>query len=577
MIVVEDVHYQYGDAPDSARALNGVFLAVPDGQFLGIIGPNGSGKSTLGLCLSCLLTPTRGKIEVDGLDTSTPEKSWEIHKNVGMIFQNPDNQLVSTTVERELAFGLENLGLPSSEIQDRVDKALVQFDLTEYRKHAPHRLSGGQKQRLAIASVITMQPGLLICDEPTALLDPRSRTETLDLLHELHRDHKITVVYITQFPSEVLHMDRVVIMRRGEVAEDSNPREVLSDIDLLRRFALDAPPTVKLADALRRRNVPLPGGIVEPKDLIQEIRAIPSGALSEDHPESESTTPDPAGTVMELIDVDFTYSKDLPVSTPALHDVSLQIKPGSFIGLVGPNGSGKSTLMQHLNGLLTPDSGRVLIEGEDLASKETDLTSVRQRVGLIFQFPEAQLFEETVFDDVAFGPRNLGMEGDELTDRVHEALHQVLLDPKYFSHRIPFTLSAGEKRRAAFAGVLAMKPRYLILDEPTAGLDAEGTRHIEDILTRFRDSGGTVLLVSHDMDLVAALADRILVLDQGRIITDETPEAFFIKQELLESIHLQIPALMHIMSRLAAAGYPVSKSRFEIESAADEICRCLVL
>jgi len=169
------------------------------------------------------------------------------------------------------------------------------------------------------------------------------------------------------------------------------------------------------------------------------------------------------------------------------------------------------------------------------------------------------------------------MEGDELTDRVHDALHQVLLDPKYFSHRLPFTLSGGEKRRAAFAGVLAMKPRYLILDEPTAGLDAEGTRHIEDILTRFRDSGGTVLLVSHDMDLVAALADRILVLDQGRIITDETPEAFFIKQELLESIHLQIPALMHIMSRLAAAGYPVSKSRFEIESAADEICRCLVL
>ncbi|SVB72028.1 uncharacterized protein METZ01_LOCUS224882, partial [marine metagenome] len=500
-------------APDSPRALNGISLTIPDGQFLGIIGPNGSGKSTFGLCLSCLLRPSRGKIEVDGLDTSTPEKYWQIHKNVGMIFQNPDNQLVSTTVERELAFGLENLGFPSSEIQDRVDKALVQFDLTKYRKHAPHRLSGGQKQRLAIASVITMQPGLLICDEPTALLDPRSRAETLDLLYELHRGHNITVVYITQFPSEVLHMDRVIIMHRGAIVEDSNPRGVLSDIDLLERFNLDLPPTVKLADALRRRDVPLPAGIVEQEDLIQEMRDIPRGAPPGDHPESESARPDPTETVMELVDVDYTYSKDLPVSTPALHDVSMQITPGSFVGLVGSNGSGKSTLMQHLNGLLTPDSGRVLIEGEDLASKETDLTSIRQRVGLIFQFPEAQLFEETVFDDVAFGPRNLGMEGDELTDRVHDALQQVRLDPEYFSHRIPFNLSGGEKRRVAFAGILAMKPRYLVLDEPTAGLDAEGTHQIEDILTRFRDSGGTVLLVSHDMDLVATLADKVLVLD----------------------------------------------------------------
>jgi energy-coupling factor transport system ATP-binding protein len=314
---------------------------------------------------------------------------------------------------------------------------------------------------------------------------------------------------------------------------------------------------------------------MHPEKLIDCLRQCSSNPV-ERMDEPSGYTPSPSiFPVIELQEVCYTYQSDTGVAPPALDGVTLSIDSGSFIALVGPNGSGKSTLMQHLNGLLMPDSGNVLIDGLDLTTKDTDLKSIRQQVGLIFQFPEAQLFEETVYDDVAFGPRNLGISEDEVKDRVGRALEQVRIDPDVFASRVPFTLSGGEKRRVAIAGILAMHPRFLVLDEPTAGLDAEGIHQIEDILLRFQETGGTTILVSHDMDLVARLAERVVVLDCGRIIADESPYTLFLKKDLLSSIRLQPPGLTYILSGLVDAGYSVNPAIFEIDVAADGIADCL--
>ena len=577
MIVVEDVQYRYESTTEGIpSALNDVTLTIPEGEFLAIIGPNGSGKSTLGYCLNGLLQPTHGRVTVDDLETTDTEHLWEIHHRVGMIFQNPDNQLVSTTVERELAFGLENLGIPSCEIRERVTWALDRFHLTSYRTYPPHRLSGGQKQQVAIAAVVAMQPRYLVCDEPTALLDPQGRKDILSLITRLRHDHRMTIVYITQFPDEAAETDRVVLMADGRIVGDGPPATLLTHSERVASCGVGVPLAVRLAEALRTRGVAVPAGVLLPEQLVTAIRQWqpePGNDLSPvNAPASSGTCTPPC---IEMRGVTHTYQPGTVLASSALNGIDLQVTDGECVALIGPNGSGKSTLIQHLNGLLTPTTGEVLIDGKNLAAPSTHLKTIRQQVGLVFQFPEAQLFEETVFDDVAFGPRNMGIENEEMHDRVNRALEHVGLDPDVYASRVPLSLSGGEKRRAAIAGILAMRPRMLALDEPTAGLDDQGVRQVEKILCDFHASGGTVVIISHNMDLVARLADRIVVMHEGRIIADDSPEILFAGDDLLQSLGLDCPGVVKILTALHEAGYPVRTAIFEVEEAAMEIVRIL--
>ena len=578
MIVVEDAQYQYPIGDKNAYALNGVSLTITEADCVAIIGPNGSGKSTLARCLNGLICPTDGLVTINGMDTADPEQSWAIYRQVGMIFQNPDNQLISTTVERELAFGLENIGLPSPEIHDRVEWALDRFHLASYRLSPPHRLSGGEKQRLAIAAVVAMHPRYLVCDEPTALLDPTSRSEVLSLILSLRHEYQMGIVYITQYPDEAVMMDRTILIAEGRIVANDEPSLVFRDAARLANYGLEAPLTMRLAEALRARNLTIPHDVVRSEALLQRISqwSPVNKKMPEVTPPAMTDVDKSRQPVVEFENITYTYSADTILAAPALRHVSVSLYPGECVALIGPNGSGKSTFIQHLNQLLIPIAGTVRIHGMDLSDPATDLRRIRQKVGLIFQFPEAQLFEDSVFDDVAFGPRNMDIPEAEIQKRVHQALERVHLDPDHFAQRHPFSLSGGEKRRAAIAGILAMEPDILALDEPTAGLDPKGIRQIETIFRTYRDAGATLILISHDMDLVSRLADRILIMKEGRIVADNTPDHLFTDDRNLANWSLERPALCNLLAEVRSSGIPVSVGCFDVEEAADMIRRSVM-
>ena len=627
MIVAEDVSFSYLlPSGDEVPTLRGLSLEIGDSGSLAVIGPNGSGKSTLARCLNGLIVPRTGRVLVDGLDTADPVNKWPVHQRAGMIFQNPDNQLVSTTVEREVAFGLENLGLPSPEIHDRVAWALSRFNLDKYRQYPPHRLSGGEKQRLAIAAVASMRPRYLICDEPTSSLDPGDRQDILDLLLSIVEEYRLSVVFITQSPEEAVRMDRIALVVDGDVSAEGTPEEVYRESDRLAAHGLDAPLAKRLADALRTRGVAVPAEIVHPEllirwlaDRVPEAPSAPEASSALDltrTPESppsrgrDGMPPDAGQTapvdvqsppdakpavspstppIIAFDRVCHTYSPGTTLEIPALRDVTVQVAPGECVALTGPNGSGKSTMIQHLNCLLKADSGTVRVEGEDVSSAETDLRKLRQTVGLVFQFPEAQLFEETVFDDVAFGPRQTGVAASEIPELVHRALEQVGLDPGRFSHRHPLSLSGGEKRRAAIAGILAMDPSVLALDEPTSGLDPQSIRQVEAIFRDCKAKGTTLFLITHDMDLISRLADRILVMENGGIAADTTPVRMFALKDAGDARPRERPwqpvrcgasgqpgrpgrpGLCDLLAAVDDAGIPVDPACFDLEEAADMI------
>ena len=485
MIVAEDVTFRYHlQSGDDAPTLNNLSLEIGESESVAVIGPNGSGKSTLARCLNGLIVPRSGRVLVDGLDTADPENKWRIHQRAGMIFQNPDNQLVSTTVEREVAFGLENIGLPSAEIHERVAWALDRFHMAKYRFYPPHRLSGGEKQRLAIASVSAMRPKYLICDEPTSSLDPGDRHDILGLLMSIVEEHRMSVVFITQSPEEAALMDRVILVADGEVAASGSPETVYLESRKLTEHGLEAPLAKRMTDALRVRGVEVPAGTVHPESLVhwlskQKLKEASGASLPPGTQGGASSSVAPVRQpIIEFDQVSHTYSPGTTLEISALRDVTARVYPGECVALAGPNGSGKSTLIQHLNRLLKADSGTIRVEGMDVSAPKADLGKLRQLVGLVFQFPEAQLFEETVFDDVAFGPRQMGVDESEIPGMVNRALERVDLDPSLFLRRHPLSLSGGEKRRAAIAGILVMEPSILALDEPTSGLDPQSVRQV---------------------------------------------------------------------------------------------------
>lgn len=507
MIRTRDLSVQHAGG---IHALRGVDLEIARGERVAIMGPNGSGKTTLARCLNALLLPTSGTVTVDGLPTDEEAHRGEIRRRVAMVFQHPDDQLVAPTVESEIAFGLENHGVDPPDMRRRVEQVLHQFDLEPRRNHPPHLLSGGERQRLAIASAVAVRPRYLVLDEPTALLDPPSRRKLVATVSELWRRHGLTILQITQSPEEAVEAERVLVLCEGRLLEDGPPARVFSTGRRLRRIGLSVPFAVEAAEAAG-------GGASDALDLGR----LAAWLTDRFDPDGEGEVPASpvAGSGAGRLSargVGHTYRGGLPAPVPALRGVDLEIHGGRIMGLLGPGGSGKTTLAQHLNGLLRPATGQVLLDGRDIWSSG-DAAAVRREVGLVFQFPETQLFEESVQADVAFGPRNHGCDEAESLRRAVSALEAVGLPADEFGSRPPLDLSGGERRRAAIAGVLSIRPDFLVLDEPTAGLDRGNRERIADLLRELAGDGHGLVLISHDMDLVAELCGEITFLDGGRV------------------------------------------------------------
>lgn len=610
MIECRGVSFSYDGA---VPALDGVDLNIEDGEFFCILGGNGSGKSTFAKHLNALLQPDAGAVCVNGMDASDPELVYDIRSTAGMVFQNPDDQLVATLVEDDVAFGPENLGVESAQIAQRVREALKAVGLVGFERHETHALSGGQKQRVALAGVLAMEPRVLILDEASSMLDPRGRKGLMKACHALH-DRGMTIVMITHFMEEASEADRVAVFRAGRVAMLGTPEEILTRADELAQLNLDMSASCCLGMELRAKGVPVHAQVRE-VDMVAEIAqtyAERSGAGTvgqSSAPQSEivggtvsaSNEDDVPEPVIELSHVSYSYSLGArerrrwrkrsttadasskqalwgndPSSPWALRDVSLMVRRGEFLGLAGHTGSGKSTLIQHLNGLIRPQEGSVRALGLDLSNKK-DAAAVKAKVGVVFQYPERQLFAETVAQDVAFGPHNLGLPQDEVDRRVESSLSRVGLDLSTVGDKSPFELSGGQQRRVAFAGVLAMKPEVLVLDEPMAGLDPAARRDFLELIDRLHRNGLTVVMVSHSMDDLANCCDRIVVMNEGAVFAEGTPEQVFAHADELKSIGLGVPAAQRMALALAEASVPLRRGGlYTVESLADELADLLI-
>lgn len=610
MIECRGVSFSYDGA---VSALDGVDLNIEDGEFFCILGGNGSGKSTFAKHLNALLQPDAGTVRINGMDASDPELVYDIRSTAGMVFQNPDDQLVATLVEDDVAFGPENLGVPSAQIAQRVREALKGVGLVGFERHETHALSGGQKQRVALAGVLAMEPRVLILDEASSMLDPRGRKGLMKACHVLH-ERGMTIVMITHFMEEAAEADRVAVFRAGRVAMLGTPEEILTRADGLVELNLDMPASCCLGMALRAKGVPVHAQVRE-ADMVAEIAQVYADRSGEDtagRPSaSDSRVLDNVSSatdgtavsepVIEISHLSHSYSLSArerrrwhkrsvtagksskqalwgndPSSPWALRDVSLTVRRGEFLGLAGHTGSGKSTLVQHLNGLIRPQEGSVRALGLDLSNKK-DAAAVKAKVGVVFQYPERQLFAETVAQDVAFGPHNLGLSQDEVDRRVESSLSRVGLDLSTVGDKSPFELSGGQQRRVAFAGVLAMEPEVLVLDEPMAGLDPAARRDFLELIGRLHRDGLTVVMVSHSMDDLANCCDRIVVMNEGAVFAEGTPAQVFARANELKSIGLGVPAAQRMALALAQAGVPLRCDKlYTVEALADELAGLLL-
>ena len=576
IIEFENVAFTYDG---KRKALDGIDLDIGQGSFVCVLGGNGSGKSTLAKHVNALLVPDEGNVRVCGADSRAAENLFFIRSNAGLVFQNPDDQIVASVIEDDVAFGPENLGVPTDDLQARVTSALAQVGLQGFEKKETFALSGGQKQRVAIAGVLAMEPQILVLDEASAMLDPRGRSGLSRVCRELNATG-LTIVLITHFMEEAAQADRVVVLDRGSVVLDGPPADVLTQADLLKSLSLDIPFATRMSMELRESGMDIPLCVTagelshalqgkDPDKLKRLEDSLRTRAFKT--PASAST---PSGDpVLEFRNVSFTYQPTSkrknarnmfsapetpadwgndPTEYWALQEISFEVQRGEFFGIAGHTGSGKSTLIQLANGLLQPTEGTVLARGHALTDKRAAIEA-RRDVGVVFQYPEHQLFAATVFDDVAFGPRNLGLSPEEVEARVREALSLVHLDIDELRETNPFALSGGQQRRVAFAGVLAMQPTTLVLDEPIAGLDPQGRHSFLNLITELHDQQHlTIALVSHDMNDLARLCDRVLVLNRGTTFALGAPSEVFADEERLRSVGLGVPDMLHLANRLAS-------------------------
>lgn len=505
---LDHVTLRYGDSV----ALDDVTLEVCRGERLCVLGANGSGKSTLASVICGLLAPDEGDVELAGHAVCTggvPDLAAyrDARRQLGLVFQNPDDQIVTSVVADDVAFGPENLGVPRAQIAARVARELRRVAMEKYAHADPSRLSGGQRQRVCIAGALAMEPAVLVLDEPSSLLDVRGRAAIMRVMGRLAAAGA-TLVHVTHFMDEALAADRVIVMQHGRVTLEGTPDEVFAtkNAQVIEALGLEMPFEARLAAALRA-------------DAADGKVAAVAGPSGEKPAASAACAPAAELPAILARDLGFSYGPD----AQALDGVSLEVPVRATTAIVGQTGSGKSTLLRLLCGLEAADAGSLTVCGINAATKR-GRRQVRRAVGYVMQHPERQLFAQTVAEDVAFGPRNQGLSAAEVERRVAHALDLVgLADRRDAS---PFELSGGQQRLAAIAGVLAMEPELLVLDEPTAGLDPRGRARLRALMADLAAHGVTLLQVTHSME-DAARADHVVVLDQSHVLAAGTPAEVF--------------------------------------------------
>ena len=551
VITVENLRYQYPHA--EKLALDGITFSVERGEFIGIIGENGAGKSTFSQALIGLVPQFYkgaygGKVIVNGKEAGNTPVA-QMCGNVGLVFQNPFNQLsgAKDTVYDEVAFGMQNLGVPREEMHKRAEEALKLLDIWQYRERNPFDLSGGQMQRVAIASVLVMRPDVIVLDEPTSQLDPEGSEEVFRAVEKLTKSG-ITILMIEQKIEKLAaYCSRILLLHQGKQIAFDTPQKIFS-MENLEDYGVQAPAFTRIC---RAENVTLPDGtypvtVEEAVGVMQAKHALDaSSELSGSNGLDGSNSADDAvKRSMEMFRIehlDFSYLENVPI----LKDLNLHLD-GRPTAIIGQNGAGKTTLVKLLKGLLKPVSGNIYFRGEDMAGKTVAMLA--GNVGYVFQNPDDQIFKYNVLDEVMFGPLNIGMDPERAKSEAKKALELTGLAGKEGEN--PYDLEMYERKMTAIASVLAMDTDVLILDEPTIAQDWRGRRIIGSIIRSLTERGKLVIAILHDMDFVAENFERVIVMAHGTVLADGRAEEVFEQEEALKKACLQKPYVMQLCSRL---------------------------
>ncbi len=530
-IAIQDLSYRYRGTKENA--IEDINLTLESGEFLVLMGPTEAGKSTLATCINGLIPhfhkgKLEGQVVVCGKNTCDHTVS-QMAEDVGLVFQDFEAQLFSTSVELEIAFGPENFAVPREEIAQRIDENLAYVGLGDFRNRPPSTLSGGQKQKLAIASVLALQPKVLVMDEPTTDLDPISKMGIYEITGRLRQRSDLTLLVVEHETEEVLQANRIALLKDGRLIRVGPAREVLRDVDLFESMGLMPLGIVRFFKDLGAPELPL-----TPDEAVTAWRR--SGwQISREHYDAlvakEQEAEQAISAQEPLIrcrDLEFSY----PGGVKALNGIDLDIYPGDIVAIVGQNGSGKTTLAKHFNGLLLPTGGTVSVNGK--TTQEQGIFRLGQLVGYVFQNPDHQIFSETFFDEVSFGPRLRGLPEEEVKARVTETLKAVGLEGT--EEEDPFSMTKSGRQRVAVAAVLAVQPDVLILDEPTTGLDYREQLSMMEMVRQLNENGSTIIFITHHMWVVAEYARKVFVIKDGRLFLEGTTrEVFSHEQELLEA------------------------------------------
>jgi energy-coupling factor transporter ATP-binding protein EcfA2 len=543
LLDIQSLSFRYRAA--SSHALQDIHLHVNEGESIVIMGPNEAGKSTLCFTLNGLIPHLvkgafDGSVRLQGMDT----REWGVRDFfplVGLVFQDFESQLFSTSVELEVAFGPENLGLSYEQIAERIERALDMTALSPLRRRQPGTLSGGQKQLLAIASVLSLSPKLLCLDEPTTDLDPMNKRRIFRLREKL-ADRNQTLILVEHETEEALSAHRVVLMQEGKIIADGPPNVIFRDIDLLEKCSVMPLQVAELFHKLDFDELPL-----SVNDALEEWKrrplALPTNIRERLQESDQARAQHYRQPFIVAEDVHFSYATG---TEEALRGVSLQVREGEFLAILGQNGSGKTTLAKLLNGLLKPSAGEIRI-GET-STAHLSPSQIGQKIGYVFQNPDHQIFKETVLDEVLFGPRNMGIEPEQAERQVRDALETVGLWER--REEDPFTLPKGLRQKVAVASVLATRPRAIVMDEPTTGLDYGELKQMMALVKRLNQNGHTIIMITHCIWLATQYAHRTVLMSRGEIIADGATREIFAREDLLAQANITPPQIVSFSNRL---------------------------
>jgi len=557
-IKLENLTYSYPHS--DSQVLSDVNLELKKGEFVLLVGPSGCGKSTLVRCLNRLIPEISGgnfsgRVLLHGKDLKN-EKINKLALEVGMVFQNPETQLFCMTVAEDISFGPENLGLPIIEVLSRVEKALKAVRLEKLRDHFIFTLSGGEKQRTAIGGNLAMEPEILVLDEPTSDLDPAGTQEVLELLRRLNEEKQTTLILIEHKLDSVFEMaDRMLVMDEGRLILDGKPFEILCREEVtLKKLGIHPPQLTEIAHLLGMDNeasiVPSYENVLRRLAELLQVPAARSQLESwrEQKPETSSYIL-PSEENLPFVRIENLCYR-LEDGSEILKNINLDIKSEEFLALLGHNGAGKTTLAGHLIGFYRPSFGRILLNGKDIERYST--AQLSKTVGYLFQNPDSQIFMDSVTKEVRFGLENVGIPKDKIEKLVNESLETMELSA--YKDRHPHSLSRGQRQRLAVASILALEPDLLVLDEPTTGQDRGHIMKFLDKIKELKKLGKTVILITHDMELVAEYAERVVVMKQGRILLDGTTANVFSNTEKLNEAGIIPPLLSRLCLDLRKQG-----------------------